>query len=174
MRGEPPQEVLMPKLLHRLAVLFAMAGGVVASVVALMVVVSITSRALLGRPIQGDVELTQFGIALAIALCLPWAQLHGSNIIVDFFTAKSRERTQQWLDAFGALLLALMVGVLAWRTAAGALQVHEAQETTMILGLPMWITYAVLAPGFALTAVIALVQVKLSVSGQAMHHEVMR
>jgi TRAP-type C4-dicarboxylate transport system permease small subunit len=159
----------MPALLRRLAVWFAIAGGLLACAVALMVVVSVIGRRF-SMPIQGDVELTQFGIALAIALCLPWAQLHGSNIIVDFFTNKAAERTQQRLDAFGALLLALMVGVLAWRTAAGALAVHEAGEMTMILGLPMWIAYAVLAPGFALTALIALVQIPLNLRGQAEHH----
>ena len=58
----------------------------------------------------------------------------------------------------GTLLLALMTGLLAWRTAAGAVSVYEASETTMILGLPMGHTYAVLAPGLALTALIALMQ----------------
>jgi TRAP-type C4-dicarboxylate transport system permease small subunit len=159
----------MPPILRRLAVLFAIAGCLVACATALMTVTSVTGRAAMSRPIQGDVELTQFGIAFAIALCLPWAQLRSSNIIVDFFTQAASERTLRRLDALGAFLLALMVGVLAWRTAAGALAVHEAQETTMILGLPMWWSYAVLAPGFALTAVIALVQVGLHLTGREIH-----
>ncbi len=159
----------MPPILRRLAVLFAIVGGLAACAVALMTIVSVAGRAALSQPIPGDVELTQFGTALCIALCLPWAQLHGSNIIVDFFTQRARERTLRMLDAFGALLLALMVGVLAWRTAAGALAVHDAFETTMILGLPMWISYVVLAPGLALTAVIALVQVKLHLGGREHH-----
>lgn len=159
----------MPPILRRLAVLFAIVGGLAACAVALMTIVSVAGRAALSQPIPGDVELTQFGTALCIALCLPWAQLHGSNIIVDFFTQRARERTLRVLDAFGALLLALMVGVLAWRTAAGALAVHDAFETTMILGLPMWISYVVLAPGLALTAVIALVQVKLHLGGREHH-----
>ena len=159
----------MPPILRSLAVLFAVLGGLAACAVALMTIVSVAGRAALAQPIPGDVELTQFGTALCIALCLPWAQLHGSNIIVDFFTQRARERTLRVLDAFGALLLALMVGVLAWRTAAGALAVHDAFETTMILGLPMWISYVVLAPGLALTAVIALVQVKLHLGGREHH-----
>ena len=159
----------MPLLLRRLAVLFAMAGGLAGCAVALMTVISVTGRALTSAPIPGDVELTQFGTGLCIALCLPWAQLHGSNIIVDFFTQRAGERTVRRLDAFGALLVALMVGVLAWRTAAGALSVHDSFETTMILGLPMWISYVVLAPGFALTAVIALVQVGLHLRGKEHH-----
>lgn len=159
----------MPVFLRRLAVLFAIAGGLAGCAVALMTVISVTGRAITSQPISGDIELTQFGTGLCIALCLPWAQLHGSNIIVDFFTQGARERTLRVLDAFGAFLLAVMVGVLAWRTAVGALAVHDAFETTMILGLPMWVAYAVLAPGLALTAIIALVQVKLHLSGKEHH-----
>lgn len=159
----------MPVVLRRLAALFAIVGCLVACTTALLTVTSVSGRALFSLPIQGDVELTQFGIAFAIALCLPWAQLHGSNIIVDFFTQKAGERTLRRLDALGAFLLALMVGVLAWRTAVGAFAVYEAEETTMILGLPMWLSYAVLAPGFALTAVIALVQVGLHLQGREIH-----
>ncbi|HEX6707136.1 MAG TPA: TRAP transporter small permease [Albitalea sp.] len=161
----------MPPALRRLAALFAIVGCLAACVVALLTVASVAGRATVSRPIPGDVELTQFGVALCIALCLPWAQLHGSNIIVDFFTQKAGERTLRLLDAFGALLLALMVGLLAWRTAVGAMSVKDAFETTMILGLPMWLTYAVLAPGFALTALIALVQVRLHLAGRAPHPE---
>jgi TRAP-type C4-dicarboxylate transport system permease small subunit len=148
----------MPALLPRLATLFALLGCVVASVTALLTVASIGGRSLLSTPIPGDVELTQFGIALAIALSLPWCQLRGGNIIVDFFTQRLASRRRQFLDGIGTLLLALMTGLLAWRTAAGAVSVYGASETTMILGLPMGHTYAVLAPGLALTAVIACVQ----------------
>ncbi len=150
----------MPFILRRLAAWFAIAGGAAASLVGLLTVASITGRATLSRPIPGDVELTQFGIALAIALFLPWAQLRGSNIIVDFFTQRARAATRARLDAAGSLLLAAMVGLLAWRASAGALSVREAHESTMILELPMWWTYAVLAPGLALTAVIALFQAR--------------
>jgi TRAP-type C4-dicarboxylate transport system permease small subunit len=51
-----------------------------------------------------------------------------------------------------------MCRLLAARTGAGAKAVLEAGETTMIIGLPMWWAYAMLAPGLALTAAIALWQ----------------
>lgn len=149
----------MPPALRRIALWCALAGCGAACLVALLTVVSIVGRTLWSWPIPGDVELSQFGIALCIALCLPWCQLQRGNIIVDFFTQRSGPRTRRWLDAFGSLLLAVMVGLLAWRSAVGAIAVGEAQETTMILGLPMWVSYAALAPGLALTSVIALLQV---------------
>jgi TRAP-type C4-dicarboxylate transport system permease small subunit len=153
------------RFLTRLAWWFAVLGGVCACVTALMTAVSIVARAVVSRPIQGDVELTQFGIAICISLCLPWCQLHGGNIIVDFFTQKASAATTRRLDAIGGLLLALMVALLAWRTAAGAFAVGEAGETSMILGLPMWWVYAALAPGLALTGVIAVFQAVVRLSG---------
>jgi TRAP-type C4-dicarboxylate transport system permease small subunit len=157
---------LLPAL-HPIALWCALAGCAVGFGVALMTVVSVFSRALFSMPIQGDVELSQFGIALCVALCLPWCQLRRGNIIVDFFTQKAGPRTVRGLDAFGSLLLALMTALLAWRSAAGAVAVYQAGETTMIFGLPMWISYAALAPGLALTAVIALVQVLVAPGQEA-------
>lgn len=148
----------MLHLLQGLARAFAWLGGAVACVVAGMTVWSIAMRAAISQPIQGDIELTQFGIALSISLCLPWAQLRRANIIVDFFTQKLPQRANHGLDALGALLMAAMCALLAWRTSVGALAVHEAQETSMILGLPMWWAYVSLAPGLALTALVSLVQ----------------
>jgi TRAP-type C4-dicarboxylate transport system permease small subunit len=144
--------------LERLAQVFGVAGAAIALAVGLMVVASVVGRAAFGAPIKGDVELTQVGIAVALSLGLPWCQARRANIIVDFFTQQTSARTQRRLDAFGALLLAAMCALLAWRGAAGAVAVHAAQETTMILALPMWWTYAALAPGLALAAVVAAVQ----------------
>lgn len=154
------------KVLGRIAAAFALLGGAVGCAVALLTVASIAGRSLASRPIAGDVELTQFGVALCISLCLPWCQLHGGNIIVDFFTQKAAPRTLQRLDGIGAALVAVMTGLLAWRTAVGAVSVHGAGETTMILGLPMWISYAVLAPGLALTAAVAAAQALAHFAGR--------
>ncbi|WP_457445294.1 TRAP transporter small permease [Roseateles sp. P5_E4] len=146
------------KWLEKLAAVFALLGGVCALLVAGMTLWSVIGRNLFASPVRGDVELSQIGIALAIALCLPWCQLRRGNIIVDFFTQAAPERVNGALDRFGALLLAVMLGLLAWRTGMGAAAVDEAGEQTMILGLPMWWAYAILAPGLALTAVIAVAQ----------------
>lgn len=148
----------MHAVFRRIAVWFALAGGAAACGLALLTVVSIAMRATVSRPIPGDVELMQMGIALCISLYLPWCQLTRANIIVDFFTQTLAPRPQRALDGIGSVLLAVMCVLLAARTAAGALAVHEAGETTMIIGLPMWWAYVMLAPGLALAALIALWQ----------------
>ena len=109
----------MEWLLKRLALVFALVGAATALGVAVMTVVSIGGRYFASKPIQGDVEITQLGIALCISLCLPWCQWHRANIIVDVFTQRLPQRAMSRLDAVGALLLAVMCGLLSWRTAVG-------------------------------------------------------
>jgi TRAP-type C4-dicarboxylate transport system permease small subunit len=153
-------------LLRRVAHAFALAGAAVAMAVALTTVASVALRALTSRPIQGDVEITQFGIALAISLMLPWCQWRGANIIVDFFTQNLGAQRLRLLDGIGCLLIALMYVLLAWRTGVGAQAVSAAGETSMIRSLPMWWVYASLAPGLALAAMIALAQAAMHFTGR--------
>lgn len=149
----PPQP--FGRALEWLCGLLALSGGAVLAVLTVMSAVSIGGRAL-GRPIQGDYELMQFGCAVAVALFLPYCQFKRGNIIVDFFTVRSGRRLQGALDAFGALLLALVMVLLAWRTAAGTSAMKASGETSMLMGVPLWYAYALLTPSFALTAIAGL------------------
>ncbi len=137
---------------------FALLGATVGLCVGLVTVVSVLGRATISRPIFGDVEITQVGMAICISLCLPWCQLKRGNIIVDFFTQRLAQTRLWLLDALGGLLIAIFYTLLAWRSAVGAESVHTAFETTMILGLPMWWAYAGLVPGLLLSAAVALWQ----------------
>jgi TRAP-type C4-dicarboxylate transport system permease small subunit len=158
----------MKLFLRQVSWITAVAGGIIALVVGLMTVYSVAQRALITKPLAGDIELVQFGIALSISLCLAWCQLRGSNIIVDFFTQNAAPKTNRWLDGLGCAFMALMYGVLSIRTLYGALAVSSAHETTPTLDLPMWWTYACLAPGLALACIVALTQAWMHFSQQDM------
>jgi TRAP-type C4-dicarboxylate transport system permease small subunit len=144
------------RAIEALAELSAFLAGAIVTAIAGLVVASISLRALNFAPIQGDFELVQVGLAAAIALFLPWCQLNGGNIIVDFFTTRARVRTQRRLDCVAALLTALVMALVAWRAGAGAISAFRNGETTMILGFPIWWSYAVMTPGLALTSLTAL------------------
>ena len=141
---------------ERAALFFAMLGGILLMLIALMTVASVVGRAGFGKPVPGDIEVTQYAIAVAISAFLPYCLFSGGNLIVDFFTAKAKERTKRVLDAIGALTLALAMGLFAWRTTVGMLSVKEAGETSMVVSVPLWWTYAGMAPCFALATLAAL------------------
>jgi TRAP-type C4-dicarboxylate transport system permease small subunit len=134
----------------------AVAGGVALIGIALMTLASVVGRVLWSSPIQGDVEMVQLACAVGLACFLPYTQWQGGNIIVDFFTTWASRRTQQRLDALGALLVGAVAGLLCWRTGVGAIAAHADQETSMLMSIPIWIPYALMTPGLALTAVVSL------------------
>jgi TRAP-type C4-dicarboxylate transport system permease small subunit len=141
------------RIIERPCEWLALVGGAVLVGIALMSAVSIVGRALLSRPIQGDYELVQMGCALFVACCLPLAQVRYANIIVDFFTTRASSRAQARLDALGALVVAIVMTIVAWRTSVGTIDIMRSGQTTTILGVPTWYTYAGMLPGLWLCAI---------------------
>ncbi len=144
--------------LETLAKLCAVAAGVLLVAITLMTCLSLGGRNTTGWTIVGDIELTAAAAGAAVALFLPWCQARRSHIIVDFFTAKASARTTARLDRVGALITALVLGLMAWRSVLGGMNAWTSNEASMMLNLPNWIVYACMVPGFALAAVIALMQ----------------
>ena len=146
------------KLLEFLARLCAVLAGALLTVITLMTCASLIGRNTVGVTLVGDFELTGVATGAAIALFMPWCQVRRGNIIVDFFTAKASAATNDRLDRFGAVLMALTFALLAWRTTLGAMNSWSTHSESQILGFPEWITYVTMVPPFVLTMVIALYQ----------------
>jgi len=147
----------MTRALRGMAQLFALAGGAVLLSVAALTTASVIRRWLFAAPVPGDVELVQLGTASALALFLPYCQLHGSHLIVDLFTAHAPAALHHRLNRLVRVLAATTLAVLALRAAAGIADLYAAGETTMVLGWPLWLAYCALPPALALTAAIALI-----------------
>lgn len=144
--------------LEALAKLCAIAAGVLLTVITLMTCVSLVGRNLLGRTIVGDFELVGAAAGAAVALFMPWCQVRRGNIIVDFFTTGASARTQHGLDRFGALLFALMMALMTWRTTLGGLNAWRSSSGTMMIGFPEWIIYIAMVPPLALATLIGFGQ----------------
>jgi len=153
------------RALEFLAKFCAILAGVLLTAITLMTCGSLIGRNTVGVSIVGAFELTGVAAGAAIALFMPLAQLRRGNIIVDFFTAKLDERTNDKLDRLGALLLAGIFALLAWRTTLGGINVWNSNSETQIMGFPEWVVYAAMVPAFVLTAVIALRQALFGFGG---------
>jgi len=146
------------RLIENLAKLCAITAGLLLTVITLMTCVSLLGRNTIGMTIVGDFELSAAAAGAAVALFLPWCQLRRGNIIVDFFTTRASDRTNERLDRLGALLFALALALMTWRTAIGGINAWRTQSGTMMIGLPEWIVYAAMLPPLALCVVIGLAQ----------------
>ena len=144
--------------LESLAKLCAIAAGALLTVITLMTCVSLIGRNLLGRTIVGDFELAGAAAGAAVALFMPWCQVRRGNIIIDFFTTGASERTQDKLDRFGALLFALVMALMTWRTTLGGINAWRSNSGTMMIGFPEWIIYTAMVPPLALATLIGFGQ----------------
>ena len=119
-----------------------------------MSAVSIVSRALWSLPIQGDYELVQQGCAI-VRRVLP---ADGADPLRKhhrrLFHYADLGRTQARLDALGALVLAVVMALVTWRTGVGLVSIYRSGETSTILGIPTWYTYAAMLPGLLLCALV--------------------
>jgi TRAP-type C4-dicarboxylate transport system permease small subunit len=143
------------KTLRRLSKVFAAVGAAALIGITLMTLVSVIGRAFFSKPVTGDIELVQLTCAVCVAAFMPYTQWEGGNIIVDFFTASTSPRTQSRLDALGAILVGLVTALVGWRTAAGSAMVRDNMESSMLIGIPVWIPYALMTPSFILTALVS-------------------
>ncbi|WP_397475257.1 TRAP transporter small permease [Pusillimonas sp.] len=135
---------------------FAMLGVVLFLIEALLSAASISGRIALRAPVPGDYELVRMFSAVGIVLCLPYCEIKKGHVLVDFFTLKAPEPFKRGLDVTASLLMATVAFLLAWRTGVGTLEIRQYQETSMVLGLPIWWTYIPLAPAFVLLGIAAL------------------
>jgi TRAP-type C4-dicarboxylate transport system permease small subunit len=146
------------KLLEPLAKACAVLAGCLLTVITLMTCASLLGRNTTGWTIVGDFELSGSAAGAAIALFLPWCQLRRGNIIVDFFTTRASAATQDRLDRLGALLYALAMALMAWRSAIGGMNAWRSQAGSMMLGFPEWVVYCGIVPPLVLCVAIGLAQ----------------
>jgi len=140
------------RLLLRASRGLAIAGGVVFVALVAMEIVSIVGRKLFAAPVPGDVELLQMCAAFASATFFAYCHLARGDVKVDFFTHNLAPAKVHTLDALGATMVGLFGGLIAWRTASGAIAVKDVGETSAILGWPVWIAQVLMVPGFTLLA----------------------
>lgn len=156
----PPSEqalpVPVPGWLVTLSRWFAALGGLVLMAIMLMTVASIARRGVLGTPIPGDFEMVEIGSAIVVACFLPWCQVTGGNVLVDFFTMKAGARTNHALETLGDLLYLGIAGLLTWRMIHGAMEFRQYGEQSMVLRIPVWWGFTIIIPAMALLIVAIL------------------
>jgi TRAP-type C4-dicarboxylate transport system permease small subunit len=133
----------------------AYVGGAFLVSITLLTVISVVLRDVAGRPVPGDFELVEMGCAIAMFAFLPYCQLVGGNVAVEFVTARAPRWLRATLDAVGCAAYALIAALITWRLTLGGLDIERYRETTMVLGVPVWWAFVAIVPSVALLAVTA-------------------
>lgn len=142
-----------------LAQILAVAGGIVLVILTVMTLLSVTGRSLtfLGlRPIPGDFEMVEAGMAFAVFAFFPWCHLKRKHITVDIFTRSWPDSANRVIDLVTDILMLAVAILIAWRHWDGMLDKLSYGETSFILEYPIWWGYAGGMIGAAVFVIVAL------------------
>jgi TRAP-type C4-dicarboxylate transport system permease small subunit len=168
----------MLRAVDQTARLMAIIGGLVLTVLVVLICISVLGRGLntLGHaaflnglspdlasaliagvgPVQGDFELVEAGIAFAIFAFLPICQLYGGHATVDVFMSFLPGRANQWLMAFWEAALATIIILISWRLCLGMLDKLRYGETTLLLQFPIWWAYGASSAASLVAALVSI------------------
>lgn len=161
--GAPIRRVGPLGLVERLIDGWALVGGLVLLAVIIINLAAVIGAAI-GRPLPGDFELTEMGVAIAVFAFLPYCQLRDANVTADIFTMGAGPQLIAVLKAFAALVASGFAVILLWRMSAGLVDMREYGYATAILQVPIWLAFVPILVSLALLTAAALITLFDSVS----------
>ena len=115
-------------------------------------------RSLFDAPIFGANDYTQIILSVAVSISLPLCVLAGRVIAIDTLVALLSAGLRRPVDIAVSLAGAVMMAYLAWRALLNAREAARFAETTLLLQLPLDVSYYALAAGSALSALLLLTE----------------
>jgi TRAP-type C4-dicarboxylate transport system permease small subunit len=149
-------ERLHGRVVHASRVLSWVAIGALL-VVCAAVLVDVTLRWIVNRPVHGLEDITALVITVAIAACFPAGFALGTHITVRATGTFIGPRTHAWLDVLGQGVTLFFIALLAWQALVYASDV--ALRKSLILGLPIAPAWRIAAAFMALAALVQVLVV---------------
>lgn len=171
-------EIRVGRAMDRIARLLAYLGGFVLILLAIMTVVSTIGRAFVGLqiglgPIPGDFELVEAGTAVAVFCFMSWCHLNQGHVTVDIVEDFVPRRANLTLVLIGNILVLMVAFVIAWRLWMGfgeqvtwfSQPIRDVlgfgykpftNNTTYILGMPLWYSYILSVVGAVFFTIISV------------------
>lgn len=167
---EPADIADPPGLSHarwfeRLAGFLAVIGGVLVTIAATLVTISVLGRWLFNSPVPADYEIVEICMGVAVFAFLAYTQARSGHIAVDTFTLKVPARVNTVIDGVWDLLLAGFLGFFAWGLFTGGMSARTYGETLIQLPWPIWPVYVVCSILAAFACLIAFAVAFLKIGG---------
>lgn len=140
----------MIAFIYRLSQWAAIVGGLVLVAITVLIVASITGRALIGMglgPVPGDFELVEVATGVAVFFFLPWTYLKGGHATVDLLYMHLPSWARRTVVLVSDVLMLAVWLLLTWKLYDGMLEKKQYLETSLILQMPVWWGYAACLAG---------------------------
>lgn len=156
-RVDPPIAAPRRDWTATLAACLALVGGLLISLAAVMVTVSVVGRWLFNAPVPADYELVEVAVGVAVFAFLGQTQIRNGHIAVDTFTLSLPPRVNDVIDGVWTLVLAAFLAFFTWGLFSGGLDARDNGATLIQLPWPIWPVYLVCAALAACACLITIV-----------------
>jgi len=160
----------MTRIITRLAAFMALLGGAVLLGLIVLTVISVIGRG--GspyvdwmKPVTGDFELIEAGIAFAVFAFLPLCQLTRAHAFVDVLTLGLPGRVTRALDWMWEVVLTATTLLLTWQLWIGTGAMMRNGQETYLLQFPIWWAYAASLAAAVVACVVAIACTALRLTG---------
>ena len=134
------------------------AGIVVLGMLTCMTVADVLGRYLFKLPIIGSVELTEYMMACIAFLGLGWCAAADRHVKVTLLTSRLESRVQAILNSVMLFITFGFLVVMTWRGIAESLVIRQTNRQSLLLEIPVYPFYWVMALGLFVLCLIVLVQ----------------
>jgi TRAP-type C4-dicarboxylate transport system permease small subunit len=138
-------------------------AGVMIFVMMVVTTIDVIGRDVFNLPLFGAFEMTEILMGLVIFAGMPLTTAAREHITVNFLESVVSPRVRCIQAAFGDVLSATVAAVMAWRIYGRGLDLIQAHETTMMLGVGRGYIAIAMGALLAVAAFVFLFNARLSI-----------
>jgi TRAP-type transport system small permease protein len=156
------------KAIYNLSYALTVIGIVFLVVLCLIAIVDILMRRILHTPLAGSLELSQLTLSMVFFTSLAYCAVNNGHIIVDTLIMTFNKSVRRVLQIVMHFLSLGTLVIVAWQLFLYAAKMYGAEQSTAMLGIPIFPVVYVAAISTTLLALVFLVQF-ISLVAEAAH-----
>ena len=127
---------MLTKATEKVALYFSSAGTICLLFMMTFIVLSVMSRAIIGKPILGDVEITSLLLPIVGSLFYIYTNIHKRHVRATLLVRHFSPRCQRLLDGLFSFVAGGLFGMLTWRVAIYGLESLRSGAVTDVVRWP--------------------------------------
>jgi len=131
-------------------------GIVVLAAMMFLTAADVILRYSLNMPIMGSYELTQFMLAITVAVGLAYCAVEKGHVSIDIISLRLPRRTRAIIDSVTGLLGLTVAGLMTWQTCIYITMLQKSGLVSTVLLIPMYPFVAIVAFGIAFFCVVLI------------------
>jgi TRAP-type C4-dicarboxylate transport system permease small subunit len=117
---------------------------------------------LFGHPILGTYEMIGFLGSIVVSFSLAYTSVEKGHVSVEILVEKLPEKLQFVIDGIGAIIGAILFGLITWQSAVYALDMKSSGEVSMTLQMPVYPFLLGIAAGCGMLCLVLIIEIKKS------------